>query len=71
MYLGVAGTPLLPAQEDSPTLSIHVPQLYWLPPLTKPLPSQSIDTETRKPGGVISRSNPGPAPRSVKLIPLA
>ena len=69
-YLGVAGAPLLPAQVDSPTLSIHVPQLCTLPPYTNPVPS-STPTSTLNPGGVISRSRLGPAPLSLKAVPWA
>ena len=64
-YLGVAGTPLFPAQEDSPTLSIHVPQLWTLPPYTNPVCS-STPNRTLNPGGVMSRSRFGPAPLSRK-----
>ena len=47
-YLGVAGTPMLPACDDSPILSIHVPQLEGLPPYTNPV-SLEMPAVTLKP----------------------
>ena len=39
---GVPGTPLLFARSLSPILSIHVPQLYWLPPKIIPLDQSTL-----------------------------
>ena len=51
-YLGVAGTPILPACDDSPILSIHVPQLEGLPPYTNPV-SLDMPAVTVKPSEVM------------------
>ena len=68
-HLGVAGTPLFPADSDSPTLSIHVPAFHWFPPNTNPVSSQT-PADTLKPASFMLRSKLSPAPLSRNWIPI-
>lgn len=68
--LGVPGVPFVPAFSDSPILSIHVPQLYLLPPRINPV-LQSTCISILNPSSLICISRFGPALYSRKEIPSA